>query len=170
MNKANTFIFMGVSGTGKSVVGEEVARQLNLKFIDGDDLHPKANITKMKNGIPLNDNDRLPWLERINDAAFSLEQKNERGIIVCSALKKYYRDLIRNGNQNLIFLFLKGEYDIILERMKNRNGHFMKEKMLMSQFNTLEIPTAEETDIITININTNLDSVVQQCKNAILQF
>ena len=85
-------IVMGVCGSGKSSVGLKVAEALGAKFIDGDDLHPKANIQKMAGGNPLNDEDRAPWLERIRDAAYSLEQKNETGIIVCSALKKKYRD------------------------------------------------------------------------------
>ena len=124
----------------------------------------------MRSGIPLNDEDRVPWLKRINDAAFSLEQKNERGIIVCSALKRNYRDLIRDENNNMIFIFLKGEYDVILERMQKRHGHFMKKDMLISQFNTLELPQADEKDIITININSTLVDVIKDCKNAILPF
>lgn len=78
---------MGVSSTGKTSVGTVVAQRLGIKLIDGDDLHPRANIIKMGQGIPLNDEDRAPWLERIRDAAFSLEQKSEVGIIICSALK-----------------------------------------------------------------------------------
>ncbi len=83
-----SFILMGVSSTGKSSVGAALAQALSAKFIDGDDLHPRNNILKMASKQPLNDEDRAPWLERIRDAAFSLEQKNETGIIVCSALKK----------------------------------------------------------------------------------
>lgn len=88
MSQGKAFILMGVSSTGKTSVGTAIAQKLGLKLIDGDDLHPRANILKMANGTPLNDDDRRPWLERINDAAFSLEQKSEKGIIVCSALKK----------------------------------------------------------------------------------
>lgn len=84
----NCIIFMGVSGVGKTSLGKEVAHRLGLKFIDGDDLHPKANIIKMGQGQPLSDQDRKPWLERVRDAAFSLNHKNEVGIIACSALKK----------------------------------------------------------------------------------
>lgn len=84
----NSIIVMGVCASGKTTIGEKIAQRLGAKFIDGDDLHPKANILKMSRGEPLNDDDRKPWLERIRDAAFSLESKNEQGIIVCSALKK----------------------------------------------------------------------------------
>ncbi|GAM60843.1 gluconokinase [Vibrio ishigakensis] len=104
---------MGVSSTGKSTVGEMFAQEIRAKFIDGDDLHPKANVLKMSQGEALNDQDRNPWLERIRDAAFSMEMKNERGVIVCSALKKCYRDKIREGNQNVIFLHLHADKAIM---------------------------------------------------------
>lgn len=92
-------IVMGVCGSGKSSIGLKVANALGAKFIDGDDLHPRANIQKMAAGNPLNDEDRAPWLERIRDAAYSLERKNELGVIVCSALKKQYRDQIPRGQR-----------------------------------------------------------------------
>ena len=103
--KGKSFILMGVSSTGKTSIGTAISQQLGLKLIDGDDLHPRANIIKMRDGHPLNDEDRAPWLERIRDAAFSLEQKSERGIIICSALKKKYRDQIRQGNEDVKLFF-----------------------------------------------------------------
>lgn len=167
MATGKAFILMGVSSTGKTSVGTAVAQQLGLKMIDGDDLHPRANIAKMASGHPLNDDDRKPWLTRINDAAFSLEQKSEKGIIVCSALKKKYRDQIRQGNTNIHFIFLHGSYELVLSRMQQRKGHFMKPEMLQSQFNTLEIPQADETDVIFIDINGSFDEVVKRCVEAI---
>jgi carbohydrate kinase, thermoresistant glucokinase family len=163
MAAGKSFILMGVSSTGKTSVGTEVAHRLGIKLIDGDDLHPRANIIKMGEGHPLNDEDRAPWLERIRDAAFSLEHKSEVGIIVCSALKKKYRDQIRDGNSNVKFLFLHGSYDVILERMRQRKGHYMKESMLKSQFETLEVPGTDEPDVIPININAPFDEVVERC-------
>ena len=163
MATGKSFILMGVSSTGKTSVGTEVAHRLGIKLIDGDDLHPRANIIKMGEGHPLNDEDRAPWLERIRDAAFSLEHKSEVGIIVCSALKKKYRDQIRDGNSNVRFLFLHGSYDVILERMRQRKGHYMKESMLKSQFETLEVPGADEPDVISIDINAPFDEVVERC-------
>ena len=162
-----SFILMGVSSTGKTSVGTEVAHRLGIKLIDGDDLHPRANIIKMGEGHPLNDEDRAPWLERIRDAAFSLEHKSEVGIIVCSALKKKYRDQIRDGNSNVKLLFLHGSYDVILERMRQRKGHYMKESMLKSQFETLEVPGADEPDVIPIDINAPFDEVVERCIQAL---
>ena len=167
MAAGKSFILMGVSSTGKTSVGTEVGHRLGIKLIDGDDLHPRANIIKMGEGHPLNDEDRAPWLERIRDAAFSLEHKSEVGIIVCSALKKKYRDQIRDGNSNVKFLFLHGSYDVILERMRQRKGHYMKESMLKSQFETLEVPGADEPDVISIDINAPFDEVVERCIQAL---
>ena len=167
MAAGKSFILMGVSSTGKTSVGTEVAHRLGIKLIDGDDLHPRANIIKMGECHPLNDEDRAPWLERIRDAAFSLEHKSEIGIIVCSALKKKYRDQIRDGNSNVRFLFLHGSYDVILERMRQRKGHYMKESMLKSQFETLEVPGADEPDVIPIDINAPFDEVVERCIQAL---
>ncbi|MCG3729646.1 gluconokinase [Vibrio cincinnatiensis] len=165
----NSIIVMGVSGCGKSTIGALIAQRLGAKFIDGDDLHPRANIEKMRRGEPLNDHDRAPWLERIRDAAFSLENKSEQGIIVCSALKKAYRDQIRDGNQNVTFLFLDGDKALIIERMRARKGHFMKTDMLESQFATLQRPSAEETDVFTISIASDIDRVVEQAITALKQ-
>jgi gluconokinase len=103
--------------------------------------------------------DRAPWLERIRDAAYSLEQKNESGVIVCSALKRSYRDQIRAGNNGVIFLFLDGDYDLILSRMKKRQDHFMRESMLQSQFEALERPD-NETGVLYVKINEDLDQVI----------
>ncbi|MFA9488069.1 MULTISPECIES: gluconokinase [unclassified Mannheimia] len=170
MSQGKAFILMGVSSTGKTSVGTAIAQKLGMKLIDGDDLHPRANIVKMAGGTPLNDDDRRPWLERINDAAFSLEQKSEKGIIVCSALKKKYRDQIREGNADVKFLFLNGSFELVLERMQQRKGHFMKPEMLQSQFNTLEIPQADEPDVIFIDIDGSFEEVVERCVAAVEPF
>lgn len=167
MAKGKSFILMGVSSTGKTSIGTALAQRLGIKLIDGDDLHPRANILKMGRGQPLNDEDRAPWLERIRDAAFSLEQKSEVGIIVCSALRKKYRDLIREGNDSVKFLFLHGSFELVLERMKQRKGHYMKTEMLQSQFDTLEIPQADEPDVIRIDIDGTFDEVVERCIRAL---
>ncbi len=156
-----SIIVMGVSGCGKSTIGEGIAHKLQAKFIDGDDLHPKANIQKMASGIPLNDNDRAPWLERIRDAAYSIENKNEIGVIVCSALKKQYRDQIRDGNQHIQFVFLDGSKSLILERIRTRKGHFMRETMLDSQLETLERPNNEK-DVITVNIDQPIANIINE--------
>ncbi|AMF98000.1 gluconokinase [Vibrio harveyi] len=163
----SSVVVMGVCASGKTTIGEHLAKKLGRKFIDGDDLHPRANIQKMASGQPLNDNDRKPWLERIRDAAYSLESKNEHGIIVCSALKKIYRDQIREGNENVTFLFLDGSKELILERMRARQGHFMKENMVNSQFEALERPENEPRTIF-VSIDATIEDVVSNAAELIL--
>ena len=158
-----SFVLMGVSSTGKSSVGQLLAKSLNAKFIDGDDLHPRANIQKMGSGHPLNDEDRMPWLERLSDAAYSLNHKNETGIIVCSALKRRYRDRLRDGNPGMVFLYLKGSFDVIMERLKARSGHFLPTDLLKSQFDALEEPGSDEPDVLCVDIDADIDNVVQRC-------
>lgn len=163
----SSVVVMGVCASGKTTIGEHLAKKLGRKFIDGDDLHPRANIQKMASGQPLNDDDRKPWLERIRDAAYSLESKNEHGIIVCSALKKIYRDQIREGNENVTFLFLDGSKELILERMRARQGHFMKENMVNSQFEALERPEGEPRTIF-VSIDATIEDVVSNAAELIL--
>ncbi|MGI2204827.1 gluconokinase [Shewanella oncorhynchi] len=165
--KGNSYVFMGVSSCGKSSIGAAVAEALETKFIDGDDLHPRANIIKMKSGSPLNDSDRAPWLERINDAVYSIEQKGEQGVIVCSALRRQYRDLIRQNNSKLVFIHLYGDFELVKERMFARKAHFMPIELLKSQFDTLEMPATDEADVIQVSIDGTFKEVVQRCINAI---
>lgn len=156
----HVYVLMGVSGSGKSAVASEVAHQLHAAFLDGDFLHPRSNIVKMASGEPLNDDDRTPWLRALNDAAFAMQRTNKVSLIVCSALKKRYRDLLREGNDNLSFIYLKGDYDLIESRLKSRKGHFFKPQMLVTQFETLEEPHADERDVLVVDINQPLDGVV----------
>ena len=162
-----SIILMGVSGSGKSTVGAALAREINAKFIDGDDLHPRANIQKMASGTPLNDNDRAPWLLRLNDAAYSLRHKNETGVIVCSALKRRYRDALRKDNEGMAFIYMKGSFDVIADRLKARAGHFMPTDLLRSQFDALEEPGEDEPDVLRVNIDHKFDGVVDRCVAAL---
>ncbi|MEQ4532268.1 MAG: gluconokinase [Mixta sp.] len=156
----HVFILMGVSGSGKSAVAYEVSHQLKTAFLDGDFLHPRANIEKMAEGHPLNDEDRRPWLQAVNDAAFAMQRTQAISIIVCSALKKSYRDILRQGNDNLSFIYLKGDFETIEGRLKARKGHFFKPQMLVSQFATLEEPGSDESDVLVVDINHSLPEVV----------
>ncbi|CAM3660937.1 gluconokinase [Xenorhabdus thuongxuanensis] len=160
----HVFVLMGVSGSGKSAVASGVARELGAAFLDGDFLHPRANITKMTQGYALNDGDRRPWLKALNDAIFAMQRTNHISLLVCSALKKSYRDMLRDGNKNLSFLYMKGDFGLIENRLKARKGHFFKPQMLISQFETLEEPTSDEKDVHHIDIKPDLDEVI---KNAI---
>lgn len=154
------FVLMGVSGSGKSIVASRVAQQLSGAYLDGDFLHPRANIDKMAHGEPLNDEDRIPWLHALNTAAYAMLRTQKISLIVCSALKKKYRDILRDGHQQLKFIYLKGNQATIESRLKARKGHFFKPQMLVTQFNTLEEPGSDETDVITIDIAKPLDNVL----------
>ncbi|WP_312240498.1 gluconokinase [Pantoea sp.] len=156
----HVFILMGVSGSGKSAVASQVSYQLQTAFLDGDFLHPRANILKMAEGHPLDDNDRQPWLQALNDAAFAMQRTQAVSIIVCSALKKRYRDILRKGNQNLKFIYLKGDFDTIEARLRARKGHFFKPQMLVTQFAALEEPGSDEYDVLVVDIDHTLDEVV----------
>ncbi|WP_034917669.1 gluconokinase [Erwinia sp. 9145] len=158
----HVFVLMGVSGSGKSAVASAVAWQLKAAFLDGDFLHPRANIEKMAAGHPLNDDDRQPWLESINDAAFAMQRTNAVSLIVCSALKKRYRDILRKGNENLSFIYMKGDFDTIEARLRARKGHFFKPQMLVTQFETLEAPGDDEPNVLVVDIAQTLDEVVAE--------
>jgi len=169
-NNNRIYIFMGVSGSGKSAVANAVAQQLSAGFLDGDFLHPRSNILKMAGGDALNDEDRAPWLAALNDAAFAMQRTHSVSVIVCSALKKRYRDRLRAGNSNLSFVYMNGEMPVIEARLAARKGHFFKPQMLISQFAALEQPGAEESDVITININQPLDDVIAETLQHIHSF
>lgn len=153
---------MGVSGSGKSVIATEAARAVEGAMLDGDYLHPRTNIQKMSSGQALNDDDRAPWLAALNDAAFAMKRTNLYSFIVCSALKKRYRDRLRAGNPEMRFLYLKGDFDLIESRMSARKGHFFKPRMLATQFETLEEPGEDEEDVWVIPIHGTIEEVVAE--------
>lgn len=128
-------VLMGVSGAGKSTIGELLGQRLGLAYMDGDDLHPQANIEKMAKGIPLTDEDRWPWLTDVGDW---LQEHPSGGIIGCSALKRSYRDAIRIAAPDAVFVHVHGDYDLLHERMEHRPGHFMPSSLLDSQMAILE--------------------------------
>lgn len=134
-------IVMGVSGAGKSSVGAGLADLLGLPFLEGDSLHPAENIARMEAGIPLQDEDRWPWLAKIGEQLTN----TATGIVIsCSALKKTYRDFMREAaGGKLLFVFLDGSFEVLHEHMAHRAGHFMPVSMLKSQIATLETPVGE---------------------------
>ncbi len=131
---------MGVSGCGKSTIGQLLAERLEGSFIEGDDLHPAENIRKMSAGIPLEDADRMPWLDRIAREAIRRKQSQPWVVISCSALKAAYRERLRQAIPDLRVIFLRGSREFIGKRMTARTGHFMPAALLDSQFAALEEP------------------------------
>ncbi len=151
------FVVMGVSGCGKSSVGRAVAAELGATFIDGDDLHPAANIARMRRGEPLRDADRWPWLQAVGETLAAADRPT---IIACSALKRQYRDHIRRAaRSDVTFLHLAGTHGVIAARMTNRNAHFMPVSLLDSQFATLEPPGPGET-AVSVDIDQPFDDVI----------
>lgn len=149
---------MGVAGCGKTTVGETLAAATGWRFIDGDALHPPHNIAKMSAGTPLADEDRWPWLEAVGDA---LSAGDEPTIIGCSALKRSYRDRIRSRAGGPVnFVHLSGSRDLIAERMKARQGHFMPPSLLDSQFAALE-PPGDDERAITVEIAAPLAQTIE---------
>ncbi|MEY2955061.1 MAG: hypothetical protein RL530_662 [Actinomycetota bacterium] len=142
---------MGVSGCGKSSVGEEIARLTAAHFVDGDDLHPAANKAKMGAGIPLDDEDRWPWLDKVGATLAA----PEGAIVACSALKKVYRDRIRAVAPDTIFVHLDGSRDLLWERMSARQNHFMPVSLLDSQLAILE-PLGVDEKGVTLSITESV--------------
>jgi len=156
---------MGVSGSGKSTLAQSLGAALSLRMKDGDELHLPDSVAKMSAGIALQDDDRWPWLDRISAYLKNSNegvQGDEGGIVACSALKKIYRDRIRQKAGPVIFLFLDGSPDLIRQRMQSRVGHYMQAGLLDSQLQTLEKPGRDETDVIPLPIDQTVDSILQQ--------
>ncbi len=150
-------LVMGVSGCGKSSVGSSIAKALNLKFYDGDDFHSEQSVEKMRQGIPLTDEDRKGWLKRLN----ALFLENDNAVIACSALKPEYRDILRLNNQDLVIVYLQGDYNTIWSRLSQRANHYFHgEKMLRSQFDTLIEPKKDEA--IFVDVSASMEGVLSQ--------
>lgn len=141
-------VIMGVSGSGKSTVAKPLAERLGWPFQEGDDLHPAANVAKMKAGIALDDADRAPWLDAIATWIGDRLTADSGGVVTCSALRRAYRDRLREAGDGVICVYLEGSKAVIAERVANRHGHFMPPALLDSQFATLEPPTPNEHPIV----------------------
>ncbi len=153
-------IVMGVSGSGKSSIGEGVASRLGIHFIEGDALHPAANVEKMSKGIPLTDEDRWPWLETIGQEITASLAKGEGIAVSCSALKRTYRERLRaSAGGHLYFIYLHGSKELLTKRMGERKGHFMPASLLESQLETLEVPTGEP-GVVTVDIDDTIEAIV----------
>lgn len=148
---------MGVAGAGKTTVGRLLAERLSWQFADADDFHPPENKEKISRGISLTDADRAPWLAAMRDAILQWNAAGKNVVLACSALKRSYRDELRTGPVR--FVFLKGDYALLQDRLRSRHGHFADEKILASQLATLEEPDAEESgdsELSTITVPAEL--------------
>ncbi len=159
---ATIVVIMGVAGAGKSTVGQLLAAELHCKFLDGDSLHPQANIEKMSHGIPLTDADRAPWLAAVHARIMEFFQRSENLVVACSALKQQYRDILGRGVA-IAWVYLKGSEELIRERLQHRQHHFFKAQMLSSQFADLEEPT----DAVVIDVAVEPRMAVGQIVKAL---
>jgi gluconokinase len=135
---------MGVSGSGKSLIGGALAHALGIDFVEGDKYHPAENVERMSRGIPLTDDDRARWLRSLAERIREAKDAGAGLVVSCSALKRSYRDILRANARELRFVFLKGESALIAERIAGRRGHFMPPSLLESQFAILEEPAPDE--------------------------
>jgi gluconokinase len=152
-------VVMGVSGSGKSTIGEKLAERLGWSYEDGDKFHPPSNVAKMSAGQPLTDEDRWPWLQAIANEIDRVCEAGEHAVIACSALKRAYRDILVHGRNDVRIIYLKGTQDLIASRLALRKGHFMPPGLLASQFRTLEPPDASENPV-TVSIDASVETIV----------
>jgi gluconokinase len=153
-------VAMGVSATGKTAVGTRVAEQLGYEFIEGDDLHPQANIDKMAAGTPLTDEDRWPWLQAIADLVAERDAAGVSTLVTCSALRRVYRDVLRSAvTTDTFFVHLHAPFEVLEQRMGKRTRHFMPTSLLRSQFDTLEPLDPDEHGVL-VDVSPPLDAVV----------
>lgn len=151
-------IVMGVSGSGKTTVGKALAQRLGWHFYEGDDYHSQANIEKMRQGIALEEVDRLPWLAKLEDVVQGALARGENAVLTCSALKQRYQAQLRGTTGQVVLVHLVGSYELIVARLQQRLGHFMQATLLQSQFDTLEA----NDEVLQVDIRPELDAVVQE--------
>ncbi len=160
-NSLRVLIVMGVSGSGKTTLARKLAILLKAKFYEGDDFHPPENIAKMSALTPLTDEDRQPWLAKIREL-IAETPPGKLIVISCSALKRQYREVLRQEDVDVHFLHLQANYPALLSRLEARKDHFMKPDMLKSQFETLELPDLTERNVHPLPCNQNLNNVTRQ--------
>jgi gluconokinase len=156
-------VVMGVSGCGKSSVGEALARRLGARFVDADDHHPPANVEKMRRGIPLDDTDRAPWLARLNAVLRHAVARGEPVVLACSALRQRYRDALSDRLPGLRFVHLSGSYELIAGRLAQRRHEYMPPTLLRSQFDALEPPK----DAVVIDIDATIEALAESAARAL---
>lgn len=159
----SSIVLMGVTGSGKTTIGEMLAEKLSWTFLDADHYHPSENVEKMRQGIPLNEDDRKPWLHTLSELISTSVKESKPVILACSALKKSYRDILRQGSIEIMFVYLQGDEELIGERLAERKGHYMNPALLPSQFEALEAPSIDEA--IHVDISPDPEVIVADILN-----
>jgi len=160
-------LLMGVSGTGKTTVGHLLASELGWDFADGDDYHPAVNVEKMRNGIPLTDADREPWLKALRELIAVWIDAGRNAVLACSALKRVYRDRLRISPE-VRLVYLRGTAELLRQRLHARHGHFMTERMLDSQLETLEEPEESEGAVV-VDVDRSPAQIVEEIRAKLWQ-
>ena len=154
---------MGVTGCGKTTIGSKLARSLGVLFLDADDFHPEANLKKMSSGTPLDDSDRIPWLESLRE-----ELRSNRGcVLACSALKQNYRSMLEDADRNTVFIMLDISKETARRRLLSRANHFMPETLIDSQFDSLERPTEALVVDAEAPVNSVLDVILRKISGGV---
>ena len=153
---------MGPAGSGKTTVGKLLASQLSWEFADGDDFHSPANIEKMSRGVPLTDEDRVPWLKSIHEKMEQWQAQGKNAVLACSALKRSYREMLglHTSDADVKLVYLKSTFNVLLKRLRARKGHYMREQMLASQFADLEEPD----DALTLDAAQPAEQIVAKMR------
>jgi len=156
-------ILMGPTGCGKTTIGRLLAQRLAWPFLDGDDFHPAANVAKMHGGIPLDDDDRRPWLAALRREIETQRRIGQSAVLACSALKRAYRELLGVDQQTVKTVYLRGTFDLLQRRLADRQGHFMPPELLRSQLDTLEVPDGG----LTVDIDADPETIVERITAAL---
>lgn len=159
IKSSGLFVVMGVSGCGKSTVGAALAAALGLPFLEGDAFHPERNVARMAAGLALTDADRAGWLQTLAERIACAQRDGQGLVLSCSALKRAYRDILRQGAPALHFVHLQGDYERLAARMAARSGHYMPLSLLASQLSTLELPTPDE-EVQSFDLATRPETIV----------
>lgn len=156
------YVIMGVSGTGKSTIGQILSDRTGWKFYDADDFHSPANLERLSRGVALTDRDRQPWLQKLRQLITRTLAEEKTAILACSALKAQYRQILQEDSCQVVFIYLRGDYDCIQQRVSHRQGHFMNSDLLRSQFDTLEEPEKALIVDVTQTPEQIVDEILRQ--------